>query len=157
MTFQEYLSNIDACSPARQWVGDRTFEQAWRECERADWMCWIIQKSGQFDRKTVVMLAATMANTVRHLMMDQRSIDAVDTALRYAHGEATEEDLSNAALAADAADAADAAAWAAAEAAAAEAAGAAAEAAAAEAAWAAANKRNADIVRELMPNPALVF
>ena len=151
MTFQEYLSNINACSPARQWVGDRTFEQAWRECERADWMCWIIQYSGQFDRKTVVLLAATMANTVRHLMKDQRSIDAVDTALRYGRAVSTEEDLSNAVWAADAADAmADAAAWAAAWAAE-------AEAEAAEAAWAAANKRNADIVRELMPNPALVF
>lgn len=141
-------------------------------------MCWIIQYSGQFDRKTVVLLAATMANTVRHLMKDQRSIDAVDTAIRYGRGEAAEEDLSNAALAAEAAaaeaeaDAAEAA-WAdaaarAADAAAAEAAARAAawaaraearaEAArAARAAWAEANKRNADIVRELMPNPALVF
>lgn len=108
MTFQEYLSNLDACSEAREWVGDRTFSQAWNECERADWMCWIIQYSGQFDRKTVVLLAATMANTVRHLMKDQRSIDAVDTAIRYGRGEAAEEDLSNAALAAEAA-------WAAAE------------------------------------------
>jgi hypothetical protein len=75
------------------------------------------------------------ARQVQHLMTDQRSIDALDVAERFAVGEATDEELSAAS------DAAWAAAWAAdraADRAASDAARAAASDAASDAAWAAA-------------------
>ena len=72
--------------------------------------------------------AVWCARQVQHLMMDPRSVEALDVADRYADGLATDEELS----------AAEAAALAAAEAAAKAAAWAAAKAAAEDAAWAAA-------------------
>jgi hypothetical protein len=72
--------------------------------------------------------AVWCARRVQHLMMDPRSVEALDVADRYADGLATDEELS----------AAEAAALAAAEAAAKAAAWAAAKAAAEDAAWAAA-------------------
>jgi hypothetical protein len=42
MTFQQQLSNWGACANARKWVGDKTLEEAWEECSRADWMVWLL-------------------------------------------------------------------------------------------------------------------
>ena len=82
--------------------------------------------------KTWRLFAVWCGRQVQHLMMDQRSVTALDVAGRHANGAATDEEL--AAARAAAWDAAWAAAWAAAGAAA----GAAARAAAWDAAWAAA-------------------
>ena len=83
--------------------------------------------------------AVWCARQVQHLMMDPRSVEALDVADRYADGLATDEELSAAWAALAAAEAAAlAAAQAAAEAASLAAAQAAAQAAAEDAAWAAA-------------------
>ena len=78
------------------------------------------------------LLAVWFVRQVDHLMTDTRSVDALDTAERYANGQATPKELSAARDAAWAAASADAAyaAYAAASAASADAAGDAAEAAA---------------------------
>lgn len=78
------------------------------------------------------LFAVWCARQVQYLMNDQRSIDALDVAERYAHGQATDEEL------AATGDAAMDAAWAAAGAAARDAACTAACTAARDAAWAAA-------------------
>ena len=78
------------------------------------------------------------ARQVEHLMIDRRSVNALNVAERYANGLATNAELSAAGAAAVAAAGAGAAAVAAARAAAVAAAGAAARAAAEAAAWAAA-------------------
>ena len=31
----------NACVDAREWVGNSTLAEAWRDCERADWMIWL--------------------------------------------------------------------------------------------------------------------
>ena len=84
--------------------------------------------------------AVWCARRVRHLMEDQRSLDALDVAWRYSEGQATDSELAAARAAArDAAwAAARDAAWATARDAARDAAWAAARAAARDAAWAAA-------------------
>ena len=78
--------------------------------------------------KEIRLFAVWCARQVQHLMTDQRSIDAIDVAERYANGQATQDEL----------NAARSAAWAAAEDAAGDAAWDAAWSAAEEAAWAAA-------------------
>ena len=91
--------------------------------------------------KEIRLFAVWCASQVQHLMKDQRSIDALDVAERYANGEATEEELEIAREAANAAYTAAArdAAWAVSAAAYyARAADSAAMAAARDAAWAAA-------------------
>ena len=89
---------------------------------------WALRDAGGHDRE-LRLFAVWCARRVQHLMTDQRSIDALAVAERYAKGQATDEQL------AEAADAAEAAAAAARTAA--EAAGAAADAAVWASSWAA--------------------
>jgi len=74
---------------------------------------WCCQVEPQYDKEWR-LFAVWCARQVQHLMTDQRSIDALDVAERFAAGEATEEELADARRAAEAAVGA---AWAAARAA----------------------------------------
>ena len=72
---------------------------------------WCLRAVDGYD-KEIRLFAVWCAGQVQHLMKDQRSIDALDVAERYANGEATEEELEVARAAARSATAyADAAAW----------------------------------------------
>lgn len=112
MTFKQLLEDLGACTDAREWAGGKTIEQVVSECHRGDWLLWLAQKI-YIDKQQLTLAKGLCANTVRHLMKDERSIKAVDTAIAYGNGFATDEELNAAAdAAADAyayaADAADA-------------------------------------------------
>ena len=79
-----------------------TFEQAWNACPRGDWMMWIAAKAG-VDKRTLTLAKGLCAETVIHLMMDKRSVKAVQTTITYGKGEATDQELAAAAATADAA------------------------------------------------------
>jgi len=149
MTFKTKLQKLGACKEAIEWVGDMTLEQAWKKCQRGDWMLWLYAKMYPENKRELTLAKAHCTNTVRQLMKDERSRKAVDIAIAYGEGNATEAQLKNAANAADAAyaaaNAANAAyaAVAAAYAAAAAAADAAYAAAAANAAYAVVSSANA--------------
>ena len=100
------------------------FKSAWENCPRGDWMLWIAKKL-EVDLLKLTTAKALCANTVRHLMKDERSKKAIDVAILFGQGLATREELDFAA-----ADAYATAAYATAEAATAEAATSAAYAAA---------------------------
>jgi len=77
---------------------------------------WAFTREGIVGDKTLRLFAVGCARKVQHLMKDQRSIDALDVAERYANGDATEDELAAAGLAAraatgSAAEAAAEAAW----------------------------------------------
>jgi hypothetical protein len=76
-----------------------SFEEAWNGCERGDWMLWVASKLGVDDR-LLIKAQALCANTVRRLMKDSRSGDAVDAALMYAEGRISRKKLNRAASAA---------------------------------------------------------
>ncbi len=103
-SFREYLVQIGACQDAREWAGDRTAEQAWAECDRADWLLWWAAKEG-VDRKLLVRLACQFARTALQFVMpgDQRPLKAIETAEAWCEGKATLEEVRNAADAAYAA------------------------------------------------------
>ena len=72
---------------------------------------WCLRTVEGYDRETR-LFAVWCARQVQHLLKDQRSIDALDVAERYANGEATEDELKDAWYAArDAMAAAMDAAW----------------------------------------------
>lgn len=58
---QKLLNRLGACAAAREWVGDRTLEQAWAECERPDWMLWLLARSGSADAGAYAALAKKWA------------------------------------------------------------------------------------------------
>ena len=112
MTFKEKLQGINACSPAIEWLGDRTEEQCLAECNRGDWLLWWFFKEknneGYPDIKTITKVKVECARLVVHLMQDERSKIALNVAWAWANNEATDQELATAATAAYAADAADA-------------------------------------------------
>ena len=82
------------------------FKSAWENCPRGDWMLWIAKKL-KVDLLKLTTAKALCANTVRHLMKDERSKKAIDVAILFGQGLATREELDFAAAAAAAADTAD--------------------------------------------------
>lgn len=115
MNFQDFLTEKRACKPAREWATGKTMAEAWETCRRADWLLWLAKKRG-VNLRLITLAKARCAETVLHLMQDERSKKAVTVALAYGEGMATDEELDAAAEAADAAfsaEVADAAAFAA--------------------------------------------
>jgi hypothetical protein len=152
---KELLIKLDACDEAQEWAKNKSWEEIYNTCHRGDWLLWLFKKTNPDDLQLLTLAKGHCANTVRHLMKDERSIKAVDTAITFGEGKATREELdadaayayaayADAAFAADA----DAAAYAAAYAAA-------AYTDAYAAAYAAAKKENqqltADICRKYLP------
>ncbi len=171
-TLKEFLKKHNACEDGYLLAKDFTLEEFLNNCERGDWILWLFARSNPRNKKLRTLIAGHCANTVRHLMENERSKEAVDMAIKYGEGKATRKQLDDAydaaaaayaayaaydaAAAAYAAYAADAAADTAAYAtAAAAAATAAANAADTAAAYAAARKKNqkltADICRKYLP------
>ena len=91
---------IEKYSPCKEAINFReqyaSFEEAWNNCPRGDWMLWIAQKVG-VNLQTLTLAKALCANTVRHLMKDERSRNAIDVALRFGNNQATIEELDAAA------------------------------------------------------------
>ena len=101
-TFKEYLKSVDACQSAIDWAGDKPIEQVVAECHRGDWLLWLAKKCG-VELQPLTLAKGHCANTVRHLMTDERSLKAVDVAILFGEGRATREELDDAASAASAA------------------------------------------------------
>ena len=76
-------------------------------------MIWLVTKMEWSNEKDLRLMAVAFARQVQHLMKDQRSINALDVAERYANGEANIDELTAARAAAREAAAASDAAWAA--------------------------------------------
>jgi hypothetical protein len=147
----ELLNNFSACSEAVKWSKNfNSAQEAWDNCERGDWMLWLIGKLDKSkpyssERKPIVAVALECARLAWE-WMPQAAKDCIELHERWVRGEVIAiEDLRKArraayaaAYAAYAADAAYAAAYAAAADAADAAYAAAAAADAADAAYAAA-------------------
>jgi hypothetical protein len=99
-SFKEQLKDIKACSESIEWLQDKSLQEAFATCERADWMLWGYGKLYPNNLKELTLAKAHCANTVRHLMKDERSLKAVDVAISFGEGRATMEELDAAAYAA---------------------------------------------------------
>ena len=95
----KYAPCKDALKFRRQ---HKTFEEAWQNCPRGDWMLWIAQKVG-VNIRTLTLAKGYCAKTVIHLMKDERSVNAVKTSIRFGRYLATKEELYAASAASDAA------------------------------------------------------
>jgi len=128
---QEFCERFGACEKCRRWALDNCADMAevW-EKTKPEWVLWIATRHGVLDDCTLRLLTCWSVRQVWHLLTDDRSRWAVETAERFARGEATKEELV----------AAEAAAWAA------------TGAVAGVAEWAAARAAGANYLRAL-PNP----
>jgi hypothetical protein len=96
-TFHQLLIELNACQDAREWAGDKTIEQVVQECHRGDWLLWLAKRVG-VELQPLTLAKGHCANTVRHLMTNESSLKAVDTAIAFGEGKATREELDKAAL-----------------------------------------------------------
>ena len=97
--------NIDEYSPCKDGLeyyrSQPDFATAWKNCHRGDWMLWIAKKLN-VDNRILTLAKGKCAETVLCLMKDQRSIDAVKSAIDFGNGLIDESQLN--AYAYDAAD-----------------------------------------------------
>jgi len=83
MKAKELLTKLKACHDSIAWAGEKTIEESWMSCDRGDWMLWFYKAMYPDKLKELTLAKCHCANTVRHLMKDQRSIDAVDAAIAF--------------------------------------------------------------------------
>jgi hypothetical protein len=98
--FKQYLKSLDACKPAVEWAGNKTVEEVVATCHRGDWLLWLAKKC-DIGLQPLTLAKGHCANTVRHLMKDERSINAVDVAIAFGEGKSTRKELDAAKSAAD--------------------------------------------------------
>ena len=100
--FQILLEKLHACPEARDWVADRTAKQAWQECQRIDWMFWLVEHLVHENdlHCEIVMCANDFARSALQFTSDQRVADCVAAVDRWLAGELV--DLTAAARAAEA-------------------------------------------------------
>ncbi len=114
------IKKMRACEEALKWAESLdSLEDAWAECQRGDWMLWLLARSvggsRSQSRKRFVLAACQCARLALPYVLkdDIRPLKAIETAEAWARGEATisavREAARAAAYAADAANAADAA------------------------------------------------
>jgi hypothetical protein len=66
MTFADQLRKLHACDEAVEWVAERTLEQAWAECERGDWMIWLLNAIEYDDRHGIIRYEARAADAAAY-------------------------------------------------------------------------------------------
>ena len=96
MTLKQYLKSVEACEPAVEWAGNKIIEEVVETCHQGDWLLWLARKC-DIELQPLTLAKGHCANTVRHLMNDERSIRAVDVAIAFGEGKATREELDTAA------------------------------------------------------------
>jgi len=96
------LRKLDACSDAIDYVGSKSPSEAWAKCQRADWMLWLCGKMTGHptwpSRKEVAIAACACAETALQFVPknEKRPAIAIETARKWAHGEATTQEARNA-------------------------------------------------------------
>ena len=100
-TLKTFLEKHNACEDGFEFAKDLTLEEFLETCQRGDWILWLFARTNPKSLKELTLAKAHCANTVRHLMIDERSLNAVDVALAFGEGLATREELADAAFAAD--------------------------------------------------------
>jgi hypothetical protein len=97
---KDLLIKLNACNEAKDWAADKSWKEIFETCHRGDWLLWLFQKTNPNDLQLLTLAKGHCANTVRHLMKDERSIKAVDVAIAFGEGKSSREELDSSASAA---------------------------------------------------------
>ena len=105
MNVKEFCRKHNACHTGSKFaLKFATMKDVWDALMRGEpdkeaarcWALWIISRDEVLSKMERVELSVRFAERVKHLMKDQRSIDALEVAKRYAEGNATDEELEQA-------------------------------------------------------------
>jgi len=96
----EKLNGLHVCEKAVEWAKNYdTIEEVVKNCHRGDWLLRLARKLNVNLRK-LTLAKGYCANTVRHLMTNERSREAVDVSIKFGRFEASRDKLEAAADAA---------------------------------------------------------
>lgn len=100
-TITEFCNLHNACAEGLEWslANCADMSDAWAKL-KPEWLIWVATRKGVLTDKELRLFAVWSARQVQHLMTDARSIAALDVAERYAHGQATTQELAAARAAA---------------------------------------------------------
>ena len=105
MTNAAYLKSIEgACPEGIAWVKKQKIKsdsQAWRELHRSDWMIWLAEKRGIWNKLDPIKLRLFACDCAEQALPifekvypdDKRPRKAVETARLFAEGKATQKEL----------------------------------------------------------------
>ena len=97
-TTKMILTELGACPDAVEWAGRKTPEKAWAMCPRADWLIWIAEKLGVGWKLPVLAACACARTALKYIPAGENwSRIAIETAEACTRGEATLEQLADAA------------------------------------------------------------
>lgn len=96
-TLEAFLKQHNVCGDGFEFAKDLTLEQFLKTCKRGDWILWLFFRTNPNSFTELTLAKALCANTVRHLMKDERSINAIDIAIKFGQGLATQDELADAA------------------------------------------------------------
>jgi hypothetical protein len=87
--FARWLRTEGACEDGREWAASKTPADAWAACPRGDWLLWWAARAG-VDRRRIVLAACACARlALPHVAAgEERPLMAIETAERWARGEA---------------------------------------------------------------------
>ena len=97
---KELLMKLNACPEAMEWVGNKSWEECYATCHIGDWLLWLFKRTNPDDLRLLTLAKGHCANTVRHLMKDERSLKAVEAAIAFGEGKISREKLNTSAYAA---------------------------------------------------------
>jgi hypothetical protein len=109
------LRTLHACEDVRKWAEGKALAQVWAECHRGDWLLWLCgkmaDKEGWPTREELVVAACACAErSLKYVRTgEERPRIAIETARRWAQGQAKISEVRAAADAAYSAAYADAA------------------------------------------------
>ena len=100
-TLKTFLEKHDACKDGFKFswqlsAKDLTLKEFLETCERSGWILWLFARTNPESLKELTLAKAHCANTVRRLMTNPRSLNAVDVAIKFGEGKATKEELAKA-------------------------------------------------------------
>ena len=86
---RQFLTSKSACQSALDWLGDRDSDRMWAECDRPDWLMWWAAHA--VPRQQLVFAACDCAELALPFVPEgeDRPRLAIETARRWARGEAT--------------------------------------------------------------------
>ena len=97
------LKQLEPCESGYKFAQSKnSLIEAWNTCERGDWMLWFAQKLN-CPLRLLTLSKGKCAETVAHLMQDERSRNAIKVAIDFGNGAASREELAASASAAYAA------------------------------------------------------
>jgi hypothetical protein len=106
MTLKRQLIALGACKDATDWAKDyRTLGDAWQNCQRGDWMLWLVaqtlgKEQNSSGRKRLVFAACQCARLGLPYTTDARVLAAIEVTERWAIGQTSIQEVRDAAYAA---------------------------------------------------------